>query len=343
MKALVLEQYNQLVYQDVPEPGIEPGEVLLKVSACGICGSDVHGLDGSTGRRVPPIIMGHEAAGEVVEVGAAVQGWKNGDRATFDCVVHCGSCYYCQRGMPNLCDNRRWIGVSLPHVRKHGAFAEYVAVPQQVLHRLPQGLSYPRAAMMEALSIAFHAVNRTPIALHDSAVVIGAGMIGLLIIQLLRRAGCSRIIAVDLGQDKLDIALRMGADLGLLSGAEDVPAAVAEHTAGRGTDIGFEVVGITPTMKMAVASVRKGGSLCLVGNFAPAVELPLQDVVIRQLSLYGTTNAAGEQEACLDLLASGAVKVDELISAVAPLSEGAAWFARLYKREPGLMKVILEP
>ncbi|HZY40691.1 MAG TPA: zinc-binding dehydrogenase, partial [Anaerolineae bacterium] len=150
-------------------------------------------------------------------------------------------------------------------------------------------------------------------------------------------------IAVDLQPARLDMACRLGATLGLRSDVDDVSGIVAQRTGGRGADIGFEVVGLTPTIKTAIASVRKGGALCLVGNFAPTVELPLQDVVLRQLSLYGSANAAGEQEACLELLATGTVNVDDLICAVAPLSEGAAWFDRLYKREPGLMKVILEP
>lgn len=343
MKALLLEEYNRLVYREVPPPRLEEGEVLVRVRACGICGSDVHGLDGSTGRRIPPIIMGHEAAGEILELGEGVQGWQVGDRVTFDCVIHCGRCYYCARGMPNLCDHRRWMGVSLPSFRKDGAFAEYVAVPQQILHRLPEGLAFQRAALMEALSVAFHAVARTPPALNDTAVVIGAGVIGLLLIQLLRRAGCGQIVAVDLDAQRLKLACDLGADRGLRSGVDDVPAEVARLTAGRGADVGFEAVGLSATLEMAIASLRKGGRLCLVGNFAPVVEFPLQEVVVRQLSLYGTTNAAGEQESCLEMLASGAVEVEALISAVAPLSEGARWFERLYRREPGLMKVILTP
>ncbi len=343
MKALLLKEYNCLVYEDVPEPHIAPDEVLVQVKACGICGSDVHGVDGSTGRRIPPIIMGHEAAGMIVDVGSDVAGWQVGERVTFDIAIYCGKCYFCRRGMINLCDNRRILGVSTPEFRMHGAFAEYVAIPQQVLYRLPEGLSFVQAAMMEAVSVAAHAVERTPLSLHDTAVVVGSGMIGLLIIRLLRLAGCGRIIAVDLEPDRLSKARDFGADVGLRSGVDDVPAEVRRLTGDRGADIAFEVVGITPTVDMAVASLRKGGSLTLVGNLSPSVELPLQKVVLGQLSLYGTTNAAGESEACLDMMASGAVDVDRLISAVAPLSEGVAWFKRLYRREPSLMKVILVP
>ena len=345
MKALLLKEYNNLVYTDVPEPHIAPDEVLVQVKACGICGSDAHGVDGSTGRRIPPIVMGHEASGVIAALGSAPcgSGWQVGDRVTFDIAVYCGRCYFCRRGMINLCDQRRIVGVSTPEFRMHGAFAEYVAIPQQVLYRLPDGLSFERAAMMEAVSVAAHAVARTPISLNDTALVVGSGMIGLLIIQLLKRSGCGQIIAVDLEPDRLEQACLQGADVGLRSGVDDVPAEVRRRTGGRGADIAFEVVGLTPTVGMAIASLRKAGSLTLVGNFAPSVELPLQAVVLAQLSLYGTTNSAGESEACLEMMASGAVKVDTLISAVAPLAEGVAWFERLGQREAGLMKVILEP
>lgn len=343
MKALVLEEYNRLEYNDVPEPPIGPNDVLIRVKACGICGSDVHGMDGSTGRRIPPLIMGHEAAGVVAEVGPNVVGWQEGDRVTFDSTIYCGACYFCHRGLINLCDNRRVLGVSCDEYRQNGAFAEYVAVPQRILYRLPRGLSVEQAAMVEALSIAFHAVERTPISLNDTAVVVGTGMIGLLIVQSLRVAGCGRIIAVDLDQDRLDLACELGADVGLKSDSDDVVAEVLRRTANRGADVAFEVVGITPTLKLSVQSLRKGGTLTLVGNLSPMAELPLQAVVTRELTLNGSCASRGEYPACLDMIARGAINVDALISAVVPLADGAVWFERLYKREPGLMKVILTP
>lgn len=343
MKALLLREYNRLDYADVPLPQPAPEDVLVRVKACGICGSDVHGMDGSTGRRIPPIIMGHEASGVIDQVDSAVTGWQPGDRVTFDITVHCGTCYFCRRGMINLCEHRRIVGVSTPEFRMHGAFAEYVAVPHRILYHLPDALSFERAALMEAASVAAHAVHRTPVVLQDTAVVVGVGMIGLLIVQLLRRAGCGRIIAVDIDPDRLQRALGLGADVGLRSSVDDVPAEVRRRTHGRGADIAFEVVGLTETVQTAVTSVRKGGTVTLVGNLSPTVELPLQEVVIRQLTLIGTTNAAGETEACLEMMASGVLDVDGLISAVAPLSQGVSWFERLRRGEPGLMKVLLTP
>jgi len=343
VKALVLEAYNRFLYRDVLEPVIGPDEVKIHVKACGICGSDVHGMDGSSGRRIPPVIMGHEAAGVIAELGADVEGWQVGEAVTFDSTLYCGRCVFCRRGETNLCDHRRVLGVSCDEYRQEGAFAEFVAVPQHVLYRLPEGLSFDRAALIESLSVAFHAVGRTPVSLNDSAVVVGAGTIGSLVIQSLRLAGYGDIIAVDLDPSRLELARELGADEALNPDADDVVRAVLGRTGGRGVDLAFEVVGISSTLNLALECLRKGGALTLVGNLSSQAEFPLQDVVMRELTLYGACASGGEYPACLDMIARGAVNVDRLISAVAPLSEGASWFDRLYSREPGLFKVVLTP
>ena len=148
MKALVLKEHLKLSYEEVPMPEFGPTDVLVAVKACGICGSDVHGLDGSTGRRQPPIIMGHEAAGIIAEVGSAVTGWQRGDRVTFDSTIYCGTCEFCRRGQVNLCTQRRVLGVSCDEYRQSGAFAEYVTVPDRILYRLPDALPFEHAALI---------------------------------------------------------------------------------------------------------------------------------------------------------------------------------------------------
>jgi L-iditol 2-dehydrogenase len=341
MKALTLTEYKHFVYGDAPDPQIADHEVLVRVQACGICGSDVHGMDGSTGRRVPPIIMGHEAAGVIAEVGKEVEDWKKGDRVTFDSTISCGECWFCRRGLINLCDHRRVLGVSCDDYRQHGAFAEYVALPDRILYRLPDTVTFEQAAMVEPVSVAVHAVERTPVSMGDTAVVMGVGMIGLFVVQALRIAGCGKIIAVDLEADKLKLAQKLGADIGLKADACNVVEEVKNHTEGRGADIAVEAIGLSPTINTAVNSLRKGGSLTLVGNLRPTVEIPLQAVVTRQLTLAGSCANNGEYPACLDLLGRRAINTDVLVSATPPLAEGAAWFNRLYEREPGLLKVIL--
>src|SRR6185369_15447974 len=179
MKALVLKEYKKFSFEEAPKPEVRPDEVLVRVKACGICGSDVHGMDGSTGRRRPPIIMGHEASGVIADTGKSVSGWKAGDRVTFDSTIYCGECEYCREGLINLCDRRRVLGVSCEDYRQHGAFAEYVAIPPRILYRVPEGLPYEHAAMVEPFAIALHAIRRSPPALNDTVVVVGAGMIGL--------------------------------------------------------------------------------------------------------------------------------------------------------------------
>jgi L-iditol 2-dehydrogenase len=343
MKALVLKEYGHLVLEDIPRPEYSDDEVLVRVKACSICGSDVHGLDGSTGRRIPPIVMGHEAAGVIEAVGHSVTRYQPGDRVTFDSTIYCGECYFCRRGEVNLCDNRRVLGVSCGDYRQNGAFAEYVAVPQRILYRLPERLSFEQAAMTEPLSIALHAVGRHLAPLNASAVVVGAGMIGLLVIQLLRLAGYRHIIAVDLIQSKLDLAARFGADITLKSDEVDVVEAVRAVTEGRGADVAYEVVGLSPTVRLAIATLKKGGAVTLIGNLAPTVDFPLQEIVTRQITVFSTCNSAGEYAGCLDLIASGKIDIDSFISAVAPLADGPQWFQRLYASEPGLMKVILLP
>jgi L-iditol 2-dehydrogenase len=343
MKALVLDEYNQLNYRDFPEPELEPDEVLIRVKACGICGSDVHGMDGSTGRRKPPIVMGHEASGIIEHVGPAVSGWEIGDRVTFDSTIYPLNDWFTRKGRYNLSDNRKVLGVSPGEYRKHGAFAEYVTVPSHILYKLPDNVTFEQAAMVEPVAVAAHAVNVSKIRPGASAIVVGAGMVGMFVINMLKIAGANPIIAIDLDETKLKLAKEFGATHSLNSSDPNLSETIKELTKTRGADFGFEVVGISETVNICINSLRKGGTAVLVGNLKPEVTIPLQKVVTTELSLLGSCAINGEYELVLDLLASGKISVDKMISAVAPLSEGVSWFNRLYNKEPGLNKVILVP
>jgi len=343
MKSLLLSAYNQLEIADTPLPAVGSGEVLVRVEACGICGSDVHGYDGSSGRRIPPIVMGHEAAGTVAAVGASVEGYAAGDRVTFDSTVYCGECAFCKRGDVNLCDNRQVIGVSCGDYRRHGAFAEFVVVPQRILYHLPDGISFAEAAMLEAASVAIHGVRVSQVAGGETALVIGAGMIGLLTLQAARAAGCSRVLIADVDATRLKMAKDVGADAVLLASGAELVAEVMKLTAGRGVDLAYEAVGRNETVAGAIDCTRKGGTVTLIGNIQPEVTLPLQKVVTRQLRLQGSCASSGEYPQAIELIASGKIKVAPLITAIAPLEDGPRWFERLHAREPNLMKVILSP
>ncbi|MEM8954135.1 MAG: galactitol-1-phosphate 5-dehydrogenase [Verrucomicrobiota bacterium] len=344
MKALTLKEYQVFEYGEVAEPEVGDDEVLVGVKACGICGSDIHGMDGSSGRRIPPVIMGHEASGEIVKVGSGVEGWAIGERVGFDSMIYCGDCDSCDAGETNLCEERRVIGVSCEEYRRNGAFAEYVVIPQHVLVRLPEGLSYEEAAFGEPVAVALHAVGRVgEMGEETSAVVVGAGLIGLLVVQALRVAGCGRVLAVDLDEGRLELAKRFGAEAGINSGDLRILEKVREWAGGDGADVAMEVVGITPTIQLAAKSLRKGGTLGCVGNIAATVEFPLQEVVTRELSAVGSCASAGEYGRALELLAAGEIEVKPLISGVADLSEGGDWFGRLYEGTEGLMKILLRP
>ncbi len=343
MKALLLTAAKTMSLADVDEPAVGPDDVLVAVEACGICGSDIHGYDGSTGRRIPPIVMGHEAAGTVVAIGKNVTDLPVGTPVTFDSMVSCGGCDFCRDGHRNLCDNRQVVGVSCGDYRRHGAFAERIAVPRRIVYPLPAGMPMEHAALIEAVSVAVHAAAITPIRLGDTAVIVGAGMIGLLAIQAVRAAGASRVIAVDLSDLRLQTAANLGADELVNAGKTDAIARVRQLTGGRGADIAMEVVGATATVKTAIESVRKGGTVTLVGNVAPTIELPLQSVVTREIRLQGTCGCNGEYPACIELINRGIIDVSPLITSQISLADGPAWFDRLHAGDDTQMKVVVRP
>ena len=343
MKALLLSSYRHLEIADVPEPAPGTEDVLIRVGACGICGSDVHGFDGASGRRIPPIIMGHEAAGTVAAVGSGVNQFSLGERVTFDSTIYCGQCEYCLRAETNLCNNRKVLGVSCGDYRCAGAFAEYVVVPRRIVHRLPDTLSFSEAAMLEAVSVAIHAVSLSRIEPEDTALVLGAGMIGLLILQALRAAGCAKVWVADIDVSRLKLASELGATVVLQATGKELPSKISDLTDGNGVDLAMEAIGINETVAAAIDCVRKGGTVTLVGNITPEVTLPLQKVVSRQIRLQGSCASSGEYPQAIDLVASGRIRVEPLITAVAPLEDGPRWFERLYSREPNLLKVVLAP
>jgi L-iditol 2-dehydrogenase len=343
MKALVLEEYNKLVYKDIPDPVISPGEVLIRIKACGICGSDVHGLDGSTGRRIPPLVMGHEASGVIVSAGPGVVGWKPGDRVTFDSTVYPLNDWYTLEGRYNLSDNREVVGVSPGDYRRNGAFAEFLAVPQHILYRIPDSVSFEQAAMVEAAAVALHAINLASLKTGDSCVVAGAGMIGSFLIRLLKIAGAGLVTAVDNDPVKLAYAGKSGADHVFNTSDGDVAKGIKALTGRRGAGVSFEAVGKGETVNLAIDSTRKGGTVVLVGNTSKIIDFPLQKVVTSEIRVLGSCAIRGEYDAILTLMKDGRLDVSDMISAVAPLSEGAEWFRKLYNKEGDLKKVILVP
>lgn len=343
MKALVMHEYKHLTYEEVPTPSPKKGEVLIRLQACSVCGSDVHGFDGSSGRRQPPLIMGHEASGIIAELGEGVTDYKVGDRVTFDSTIYCGECDMCKAGKVNLCNSRMVLGVSCDEYNRDGCFAEYVVVPDYILYRMPDNVTFTQAAMIEPLSVAYHAATRTPVTPNDSVLVVGIGTIGLLTMQVVRSFGAKQIIAVDIDDSRLELARKNGATHTINSKDPDALEQILALTEdGQGVDIAMDATGIESTVNLCIKSVHLDGRVVLIGNLAQNMNFPLQYVVTRQISLFGSCASAGEYPQCLDLIASGQVEVDSMISKIVPLEEGDKWMNKIFNREDGLTKLVFK-
>jgi L-iditol 2-dehydrogenase len=344
MKALLYTEPYRFAYTDCPDPEPGPEDVVVRVQAVGICGSDVHGYTGTTGRRLPPLIMGHEASGVVAALGAAAEGGlRAGDRVCFDSTVYCNACAACRQGRYNRCVHRQVLGVSIPGMKRDGAMAEYVRLPWWTLHAMPEGLSFVQAALLEPVSIGMHAVTRAALATGETVLVVGTGTIGLFIVQAAKLAGAAKVIVSDPRASRLALARRLGADVTVDPAAEDLTGRVAGETEGRGADASFEVVGIGRTVQQAIAATRTGGRVVLVGNLTPRVEVPVPEVISKELTLTGSYASSGEYRRCIDLVASGQVDVLPLVSEVLPLSEGQHAFDRLHAGQEDLLKIVLTP
>ncbi len=340
MKALVHTAPYVLEYTDWPKPEAGPEDLLIRVRACAICGSDIKGYSGSTGRRQPPIIMGHEAAGVVESVGDKVVGFGPGDRVTFDSTIYCRMCYFCQTGHPNLCDNREVVGVSEGTYRRHGAMAEYVTIPYWIAVKMPDNLTFAQAALVETASVGVHAANRTPLKLNDTVVVVGAGGVGLVALQAMRLKGAGKLIVTDLSPSRLEMARSMGADVTVPADAPDMMDQLRAATGPRGADAALEAVGVQATFETALEITRKGGSVTLIGNVAPQISMALQSVVSREITLYGVCANNSEIPDCVELIASGRLNIDPFISEYASIEDGQAVFDRLYKGVEGNIRTV---
>jgi len=343
LKALLYTKPYTLEYTDVPDPEIGADDVLVQVKACGICGSDVQGHTGKTGRRLPPLIMGHEAAGVVETVGANVTGFAPGDRICFDSTVYCNQCPACKQGLFNRCVKRQVLGVSVPEFKRHGAFAEFVAVPHWICAQLPDNMSFVQAALLEPASIGTHAANRSVISETDTVVVIGAGTIGLFILQAAKLRGARTTIACDINDFRLGLAKQVGVDDCINPSQVDVKQEILARTDGRGADVTFEAVGFAETFRQAISLTKTGGTVVAVGNLQKETQFNLQELVSRELTFRGSYASAGEFRQCIDLIAEGRINVGPLVSDVLPLKDGAAGFERLLKAEENLLKIVLQP
>ncbi len=339
MKALVYYGPEDLRLDEIADVKPAPGEALIRVRACGICGSDVHGYLGITGRRIPPMVMGHEFSGDVAEVGEGVTGIKVGDRVAPYPVIFCGGCAPCRQGNVHVCLHKKALGV----LECNGAMAEYVALPAKLLFPLADSVSYEVGSMMEPLAVSYRGVNHAGDLTGKNVLIVGAGTIGLLVMAVVRMRNPARIIVSDLNDTRLGVAKEMGADCTINPSRDNAKDFIFRETGGAGVDVAFEAVGATPTVQQAMAGLRIGGTAVWIGNSAKMINIDMQEIVTRELRVSGTFLYTFQEFGNVaDLLNSGRLNVEPMISLRAPMMEkGVELFARL-ARDPGpLIKVIL--
>jgi 2-desacetyl-2-hydroxyethyl bacteriochlorophyllide A dehydrogenase len=339
MNALVYYGPEDLRLSEIADVTPAAGEVLIRVRACGICGSDVHGYLGITGRRIPPMVMGHEFSGEVAEVGAGVTGIRVGDRVAPYPVIFCGDCGPCRQGNVHVCLHKKALGV----LECNGAMAEYVALPAKLLFKLADTVSYEVGSMMEPLAVSYRGVNHAGDLTGKNVLIVGAGTIGLLAMALVKMRNPASIFVSDLSDTRLGVAKKMGADYTVNPSSGNVSDVISRGTGGAGVDVAFEAVGATPTVQQAMAALRVGGTAVWIGNSAKTVTVNMQEIVTRELCIFGTfLYTFKEFGDVVDLLNSGKLNVEPMISLRAPMMEqGVELFAKLAKDPGPLIKVIL--
>lgn len=333
MKALVYYGPLDMRVSYLEDPKVLEDEVLIKVEACGICGSDVHGYLGTTGRRIPPMVMGHEFSGNIVEKGERVENLSIGDRVTVYPVRFCGRCEFCKKGLTNLCENKSFLGV----MDVNGAMAEYVSVPSYMVYKLPESINYIQGAMVEPLAVAYRAVKRSPNLLNKNVIIIGAGTIGLLVLSLVKASGARNIVVIDINEYRLKIAKELGANLTLDPKEKELKKEFLQDI-----DIAFEAVGSTATVTQAMSIIKTGGTCIWIGNSAKNIELDMQNIVTRELKVIGTyIYTYGEFAEAIDLISDIDIKLDKIISKTTSLEEAPGVFNELSQKDTNLVKVVI--
>lgn len=336
MKALVYYGTQDMRVSEIEDPQVKEGEVLIKVEACGICGSDVHGYLGITGRRIPPMVMGHEFTGTVSALGEGIEDVSLGDRVVVYPARFCGRCDFCKVGLTNLCVNRTIFGV----MNVNGAMAEYVSVPKENILKLPENIDFVKGTFLEPLSVAYRAVKTAGDILNRNILIVGAGTIGLLILQIVRLGGARTVVITDINDARLEIARRLGVNLTLNPDREDIKASISESIPD-GIDLAFEAVGSESTVNQALTALKNRGTCIFVGNSVKNITIDMQNIVTRELRILGTyTYTLGEFRESISLLEK--IDVETMLSKVVPLEEGPEVFRELIRKDSNLLKVVLK-
>lgn len=336
MKAALLHAPQELEIVEQSQPEIGPRDVLLRVRAAGICGSDVHAFRGSSAFQVYPGIPGHEIVAEIVATGEAVDDLEAGDHVILDPMLRCGKCYPCRTGRYNCCTTLQVMGV-----HTNGGFAEFVAVSRAQVNPISKEVPFTIAAMTEPLCISSQAVTRGRVSAGDTVVVIGAGTIGLGALLMAKSTG-ARVASVDPINAKLDIASRAGAELTVNPIEENVSEAINRWTSGEGANVVIEAVGRPDTIRAALDYVSSAGRVVLVGITPQDVPFPIPLIIRKELDIIASRNSRDQFPHVISLIESGAIDPQILISHVLPFEQISEAFRLIQERPEEVRKVVLQ-
>jgi len=295
-------------------PDIEADDVLVKVSYCGICGSDVTAY--KTGNYVEGIVIGHEISGVVEEVGENVDHLMPGDRVVVNSALPCGRCRYCFSGRPSQCEDLDLIGIT-----RDGGMADYISVPGWIIYRIPDKLSLLHAALVEPLSNVLHAFKLSSFRAGDTVLIQGAGPIGVLLLEVLKTAGASKIIVSEISERRRRLAEELGADVVINPIEENLPLVVEKETGGEGVDIVFDAAGVPETLKANFTLARKAGEIMIIGITEEPAEADFFTTVLNELTIKGSYLGFNEFPQAIRLIAEGKVRADKIITSIIELEE----------------------
>lgn len=338
MKAAFVVDECKVEIKDIDVPVIADDEVLIKVKTVGVCGSDLHLFKGTHAFRKPPVILGHEIAGEIVEIGKSVSKFKVGDRVTVEPHAGCGECEFCKQDLVNICTNKKapgtpgWIGT----------FAEYFNAPEKYVYKIEDHISYEIGTLVEPLAVAVHAIDKITVTEKDSIAILGSGTIGLLTLVAAREAGYKNIICTDTQEFNLEMAKKLGASLALNPLKEDVVATVREFTGGRGVDVALVTADAPVIVDQASSMVRKRGEVGIIAMITEAIPVHTYTFVFNEISLFGAMTYETKDFAKANEMIMNGLDLSDFVTQRLPLAESQQALDILNEKKEHVVKIIVE-
>lgn len=339
MKALVYHGPKEMTWEDYKEPTITDNEVLIKVKSVGICGSDLHGYLGLTGRRIAPMVMGHEFSGEVSKIGSKVTKVAVGDRVTVQPIVACGKCEFCNEGYTNRCTDKKVFGV----MDYDGALSEYVSADENLIFKLPDSMSFDEGSLIEPMSVSYSAVKRLASVMEGKSVlVIGAGTIGYFASLWAKYFGAGKIFFSDIIQHRLDLVNKDHVDAVINAKDQDLVETLKSHNDGKKVDIIIEAVGLNSTVNQGLSVLSVGGTCLWIGNSQPTVEISMQQIVTTEVSIIGTYMFTHEEFGeVMSILDKKPFEFTDVMSIREPMSKATEVFNKVIENPDSILKAVV--